>query len=225
MVSGGGIIAGLARPADCSGRTQVLIGSTAYWRAGLGYSVTEVTTILTALTILSGAAAPAVTTYLEDAKLVRARSDVRTVAISLVRLMSDVGPERNREGGWAAYDILAGGGLIPAANAAPARNWAASGDKVGSLDDHLITNAPEYPVRQPRAQFGWRGAYIQDPVSSDPWGQRYAVNVAAMKSPAFDTVALSAGPDGIVESVFERDGLPTAGDDIAAMVSSSGLGR
>jgi hypothetical protein len=186
--------------------------------------VTEVTTILTAVTILSGVAAPAVTTYLEDAKLVRARGDVRTVAISLVRLMSDVGPERNREDGWAAYDLLTGAGLIPAANTASARNWA-SGAKVGSLDDHLITNAPGYPVRQPRSQFGWRGAYIQDPVAADPWGQRYAVNVAAMRSAAFDTVALSAGPDGIVESAFERDGLPTAGDDIVAMVSSSGLGR
>jgi hypothetical protein len=202
----------------------VLIRSTAYWRAGRGFSVTEVTTILTALTILSGVAAPAVTTYIEDAKLVRARGDVRTVAISLVRLMSDVGPERNREEGWAAYDLLTGAGLIPAANTAPARNWA-SAARVGRLDDHLITNAPEYPVRQPRSHFGWRGAYIQDPIAADPWGQRYAVNVAAMKSAAFDTVALSAGPDGIVESAFARDGLPTAGDDIVAMVSSSGLGR
>ena len=76
--------------------------------------MTEVTTILTALTILSGVAAPAVTTYVEDAKLVRARGDVRTIAISLVRLMSDVGPERAREDGWATYDLLVGAGLAPA---------------------------------------------------------------------------------------------------------------
>jgi hypothetical protein len=187
--------------------------------------VTEVTTILTALTVLSGVAAPAVTTYLEDAKLVRARSDVRTISISLVRLMSDVGPERNREHGWATYDVLAGAGLIPATTGTPARGWAAAGATVGSLDDHLLTNAPQYPAQRPRAQPGWRGAYLQDRVTADPWGQRYAVNVAAMKSPAFDTVTLSPGPDGIVESAFERDGLPTAGDDIVAMVSSAGLGR
>lgn len=202
----------------------VFIRSTAFWRACRGYSVTEVTTILTALTILSGVAAPAVTTYVEDAKLVRARGDVRTIAISLVRLMSDVGPERVRNGGWATYDLLVGDGLAPSTSG-DTRWTTPSGAQVGRLDDHLITNAPAYQVRQGRAQFGWRGAYIQDPVAADPWGQRYAVNVAAMKSPVFDTVTLSAGADGIVESAFERDGLPTAGDDIASMVSSAGMGR
>jgi hypothetical protein len=187
--------------------------------------VTEVTTILTALTILSGVAAPAVTTYIEDAKLVRARGDVRTIAISLVRLMSDVGPERSREDGWATYDLLVGAGLTPTADGASARGWVSTAATVGRLDDHLIVNGPAYPTRQPRAQFGWRGAYIQDPVASDPWGQRYAVNVAAMHSPVFDTVTLSAGPDGIVASAFERDGLPTAGDDIVSLVSSGGVGR
>jgi hypothetical protein len=187
--------------------------------------VTEVTTILTALTLLSGVAAPAITTYLEDAQQVRARGDVRTIAISLVRLMNDVGPERSRDDGWATYDLLVGAGLTPATDGALSRGWASIGAKVGSLDDHLIVNTPDYSVRQPRMQFGWRGAYIQDPVGADPWGQRYAVNVAAMKSRAFDTVAISAGPDGVVESAFERDGLPTAGDDIVSIVSSAGLGR
>jgi hypothetical protein len=188
--------------------------------------VTEVTTVLAALSILSGVAAPAVTTYVEDAKLVRARGDVRTIAISLVRLMSDVGPERERVGGWATYSLLVGAGVAPSTATAESRDWAMpAGAQVGRLDDHLITNAPEYLVRQGRAQFGWRGAYIQDPVAADPWGQRYAVNVSAMKSLTLDTVTLSAGADGMVQSAFERDGLPTAGDDIVAMVSSAGAGR
>jgi hypothetical protein len=43
-----------------------------------------------------------------------------------------------------------------------------------------------------------------------------------MKSPVFDAVTLSAGPDGIVESAFERDGLPTAGDDIVSLTDAFG---
>ena len=219
------MIAALARACRLLRQTTVLIGSKAFWRAARGFSVTEVTTILTALTILSGVAAPAVTNYIEDAKLVRARGDVRTIAISLVRLIHDVGPERTRQDGWATYDLLVGQGLVPA-TAAASRKWAVpAGANVGRLDDQLITNTAEYSVRQGRSPFGWRGAYIQDPVAADPWGQRYAVNVAAMKSAAFDTVALSAGANGMVESAFERDGLPTAGDDIASMVSSAGMGR
>jgi hypothetical protein len=46
-----------------------------------------------------------------------------------------------------------------------------------------------------------------------------------MRSHYFDTVVLSAGPDGLVDSPFERDGLPTTRDDIAAVVASSGFGN
>jgi hypothetical protein len=205
----------------------VLIRSLSSWRASCGFTATEVTTVLTAITILSGVAAPAVNNYVEDAKLIRARSDVRTISISLVRLFSDVGVQRARESGWASYDLLVGAGLAPMTDTPAARRWGPSGSAagVGTLDDQLVTNGAKYSPREARSQFGWRGAYLQDPVTADPWGQRYAVNVAAMKSHAFDTVTLSAGPDGIVQSPFERDGLPTIGDDIVSVVSSSGIGR
>src|SRR5687768_2818530 len=182
-----------------------------FWRDGRGFSVTEVTTILTALSILSGAAAPAVSDYVEEAKLIRARSDVRTIGISLVRLFSDVGGERDIEGGWGGYDLLVGGGAAPGAGTAAAVSWSAvGGPRVGLLDDHLISNGPGYTARRATHRSGWRGAYLQDPVSADPWGHRYAVNVSTLKSRYLDTVVLSAGPDGVVDSPFERDGLPTA---------------
>jgi hypothetical protein len=189
--------------------------------------VAEVTVILTALTVLSGVAAPAVSNYIEDAKLIRARSDVRAIAMSLVRLFNDVSVERSRQEGWVRHDLLVGAGLVPETHSRATHGWTvpAGAGPVGMLDDHLITNAANYATRDDRARFGWRGAYLQDPVAADPWGHRYAVNVAAMKSRAFDTVVLSAGVDGIVESPFEHDGLPTAGDDIVAVVSSAGMGR
>ena len=189
--------------------------------------MTEVTTILTALTILSGMAAPAVSDYVEDAKLVRARSDVRTLAISLVRLFNDVGTERARQVAWADHDLLVGAGETPATANAAASAWGrgTKSDRIGYLDDHLITNRAGYQVLDPRARTGWRGSYLQDPVSPDPWGHRYEVNVGALRSHHFDTVVLSAGSDGIVQSSFEQDGLHSIGDDIVAVVSSTGMGR
>jgi hypothetical protein len=196
-------------------------------RSCRGFSATEVTTILTALTILSGVAAPAVSDYVEDAKLVRARSDVRTLAVSLVRLFNDVGGEQARRATWADHDLLVGAGDAPEAGSRSAQDWArANGSaRVGHLDDHLITNQAEYRTRDGRALTGWRGAYLQDPVSSDPWGHRYAVNIAVMRGRHHDTVVLSAGSNGVVESPFEQDGLPMAGDDLVAVVSSTGMGR
>ena len=136
------------------------IRSLSSWRDCWGFTATEVTTVLTAITILSGVAAPAVNNYVEDAKLIRARSDVRTISVSLIRLFSDVGVQRARESGWASYDLLVGAGLAPMTETPAARSWGMSGSaaRVGTLDDQLITNGAKYSPREARSQFGWRGA-------------------------------------------------------------------
>jgi hypothetical protein len=184
-------------------------------------------TILTAMTVLSGVAAPAMSAYIDDAKLVRAQHDVRTISASLIRLFNDVGPERGIEGGWAQASLLVGAGQAPRPGTTAAAAWSreVSAEGVRLLDDHLVVNEAGYSVMSESFRRGWRGAYLQDPVRPDPWGYRYGVNVGAMRDHHLDTVVLSAGPDGVVHSPFEHDGLPTTRDDIAALVSSSGLGH
>jgi hypothetical protein len=191
-----------------------------------GYSVTEVMTILTALALLSGASAPAVHDYLDRAKLARAEHDVRTIAVSLVRLFDHVQPERHVRGGWATYDLMVGAGAIPRPGEAGTRPWTlpAGGGTVGWLDDHLVRNGPGYSVHAGRGSFGWRGAYLQREVGADPWGHRYAVNVRAMRGSSSDTFVLSAGPDAAVSLPFAADGLPPAGDDIVAIAATAGMG-
>jgi hypothetical protein len=192
-----------------------------------GFSAAEAMTILTAMTVLSGVAAPAMSGYLDDAKLVRAQHDVRTISASLIRLINDVGPERAIDGGWAQATLLVGAGATPHAGAPAAAGWSAEAvaEGVRLLDDHLVVNEAGYSVMRGSLRRGWRGAYLQDPVRSDPWGHRYGVNVGAMRSHYLDTAVLSAGPDGVVHSPFEHDGLPTTRDDIVALVASSGLGQ
>jgi hypothetical protein len=182
--------------------------------------------VLTAVSMLGGVAAPAVTSYVDDARLVRANHDARTLSTSLVRLFHDVRQQRQRPGGWGTYTLLVGPGAVPRAATAASRSWTlpASAAMVGLLDDHLNRNLPGYTPRT-SAGFGWRGAYLQERVSSDPWGQRYAVNVGVMARGDMDTVVLSPGPDAIVQSAFARDGLPTEGDDVVIQVAASGFGQ
>src|SRR5688572_10565595 len=115
--------------------------------------------MLTALTVLSGVAAPAVNDYVADAKLIRAHADVRTLAVSLARLFNDVGIERARRAAWANHDLLVGAGEVPDTANAQASAWGrrTSADRIGILDDHLVTNAAEYPTVDPRVRTGWRG--------------------------------------------------------------------
>lgn len=190
-----------------------------------GFSVTEVTAILTAVSVLSAAAAPAVSDYVEDAKLIRATQDTRTIAVVMTRLFNDVRAEGHSKTGYASYDLLVGAGAVPDTLGVGPEMWAAPVRQgaVALLDDHLVTNAAGYTRRPRGAFFGWRGSYLQQHVQPDPWGHRYAVNVRAIRDGAH-TVVLSAGADGVVESPFESDKLPTAGDDIVGLISSGGTG-
>jgi hypothetical protein len=42
----------------------------------------------------------------------------------------------------------------------------------------------------------------------------------ATKTGGVDVVVVSAGPDGVLDSRFEVDGLPARGDDMVSLVSS-----
>ena len=182
--------------------------------------------MLVAMTILTSVAVPAVSDYVEDAKLVRATNDVAVLSVSLFRVFNDVGFERTRPRGWDTYDLLVGAGAAPTVGGPGTEPWVTpqGAADVGLLDDQLLRNAAGYRPFRRRDLLGWRGAYLQQPVGPDPWAHRYAVNVRAMRGVQTDTFVLSAGPDGIVVSPFEADGLSGAGDDIVSLVSS-GVGQ
>jgi type II secretory pathway pseudopilin PulG len=190
-------------------------------RDAFGYSLVEVMIMLSIVSVLSAIAAPAVESHLTDAQLVRARTDVRVIGVSLIRMVNDVRPQANIPGGWSSrYDLLVGAGERPRAETSTAEGWAAN-DRLGQLDDHLLTNNVGYTAAVRPGLLGWRGAYIDRAVEADPWGNRYATNIGSLAARrAFDTIVLSAGPDGVAAAPFAADGLHSAGDDIIALVSS-----
>jgi type II secretory pathway pseudopilin PulG len=88
------------------------------------------------------------------------------------------------------------------------------------------------------ARFGWRGSYLASAIEADPWGSRYAVNVAFLDPrigavvrgitsgfgegdyPRLDVFVLSAGPDHEIDTRSAQDGAVAGDNDILAMVSS-----
>jgi hypothetical protein len=57
-------------------------------------------------------------------------------------------------------------------------------------------------------------------VGPDPWAYRYAVNVRWLATDSrFDTVVVSPGPNGLIETAFQADGITAGGDDVLALVS------
>lgn len=115
--------------------------------------------------------------------------------------------------------------------------------QVDKLGNHLIANTPmgdagnRWRTPSDMAQgfnslFAWRGPYMNDQISPDPWGNRYGVNVFALYSPpevgpldrfSSAVVCLSAGPDGNIDTDFNQPyGWTTGDDDVTALLNAGG---
>jgi len=85
------------------------------------------------------------------------------------------------------------------------------------------------------SEFAWRGPYITPPIDPDPWGNRYAANVAFLDAVADsgdstaatkngfekDCIVLCAGPDEEVDTPWGVDGNAPGDDDIIYVVSGN----
>ena len=156
-------------------------------------------------------------------------------------------PSRHSEN---RVNLLVSDGDIPDPGAGGDAVWLATVNNrtVDFLERHLVTNNPggrfEHRYRTPadmvqdsssgysifarnnqsgfNAEFAWRGAYLNSPIDSDPWGNRYAVNAMFLRSgSANDVAVLSAGPDKAVSTAFAWDGLAPGGDDIIYVISGN----
>ena len=79
------------------------------------------------------------------------------------------------------------------------------------------------------APYAWRGQYVPGPISGDPWGNRYAVNVEFLahaqasngSGNVNDVFVISAGPNGLLENRIDIDGVIASNNDVISLVSGS----
>jgi type II secretory pathway pseudopilin PulG len=211
-----------------------------------GLSLIEVTIMVMVMSVLSAVMSPVIGDYVNDARHVKAADDVQVLAATFSRFVFDAPGTESGEGTWRQFDLLVGAGLAPEVGEGGDATWAAAVDhqRVGLLEEHLITNAPGYrPASGDPAAFvarGWRGPYLgtvigPDPwghryapylgtvIGPDPWGHRYAINVGGWSRRGADVVVLSAGPDGRIGTPITHSGAARGGDDVLAVIGSGGL--
>ena len=139
-------------------------------------------------------------------------------------------------------------------------NWDIASICGDTLASQLVENTPGYPTpdnlitvgsptggvyhySKPWFNYGWRGAYLQTPVSWDPWGNPYVVNSVFLSIArdatvgtgegqrsggwSHDVFCLSAGPNKIYQTPVSGDyptgakGLNRIGDDYTYPISGS----
>ena len=148
--------------------------------------------------------------------------------------------------------MLVGDGKVPTAAVARGglTNWDSSNGVpapavVMTIADQLALNTPNYRhlanMNQTSAtgnfdpgsggtfnsEYGWRGAYLSEPLGTDPWGYRYAINTeflgrisgGAQVNFDNDVFVVSAGPNGVVDTAFATANATPASDDLLYLVS------
>lgn len=187
-----------------------------------GFTLIEVIVAIAVVAILAGIITPSVIKHLDDSKRARAQNDCLVIGSAIGSFYKDVArmPNMNAAGA-AGVTLLVGAGNIPAL-AAGVTTWndATTVATCDLLSNHLSADTPKsqstniYPTTtsMPGSEFVWRGPY-QASFPSDPWGNRYAVNIGNATGNAL--WVLSAGPDGIIQTTF-APAAPAVGTTLAA---------
>jgi prepilin-type N-terminal cleavage/methylation domain-containing protein len=199
-----------------------------------GFTLIELTVVLAVIVTLALILTPSITNFINDSRVARTESDVRTIASAIAQFYKDNGffPQwstANAGGpGLPAnkVDLLISPGNIPTVTAA--NTWTTGTND--TLADQLIANAPAYTMKTAGANFGWNGPYLSSAIGADAWNNRLAVNVGLIDTTQGTQAAgggtksavwvISAGPNGQLETAYTQaiTAAVKSGDDIATRV-------
>ena len=196
-----------------------------------GFTLIELTVVLAVIVTLALVLTPAITNFINDARVSRTRNDVQTVAAAIVQVYKDTGhfPQwttANAGGpGTTAnkVDLLVSPGNMPTVTTA--NLWT-----TGTTDTfarQLMTNGPAYTLKTGGSQFGWNGPYLSSEMGADAWNNRYMVNIGSIDATQGVTGqggvtknavwVISAGANGAIETAPVQSVMIAmlTGDDIA----------
>jgi type II secretory pathway pseudopilin PulG len=195
-------------------------------------TLVEMTIILSVIAILTAVLVPTVMSHITQARILRARQDVRTLSEAIVRQYQDMGfvpqtrDSRNGGPGSSAIHLLVSPGNTPACSpdSHDTTDWQTT--DADYLENHLMNNVPGYRLKAIGGT-GWNGPYLATSPESDPWGNRYMINIeyfdsttgalgadGAVKLAVF---VISAGQDGTIDTAYSQPltDVNLRGDDIA----------
>lgn len=197
-----------------------------------GFTLVEVVVVIAVVLLLTGIAVPMISSYVEDSKRARARSEVGTLAGSIASFYKDTAtwPTRDSTGTNNVLYALYTGSTLPTSNPFLAGHnwdtWARSATRGDLLDNHLMVNEPQGSATAAYSTTGsnqWRGPYLPESSPLDPWARPYVVFVRS----AFDAsavnykkiIVLSAGLNGVIDTPFQaQTNQAITGDDIGVTV-------
>ena len=174
--------------------------------AGFTRPIQMAVAVLVILGIIS-LGGPMIERYMNRAKILRARREVRLIGSTVQIFLADMSlgrkPLESPDG--APLSLMVSLGKVPDAANVDAVGWLRPiGDAgVASFEDYLVDNVCGFRKAE-GGRPGWGGPYLNTAPMADPWGNRYACNVGVLKD-GFVPIVVSAGPDGRISFPYFVD--------------------
>jgi Tfp pilus assembly protein PilE len=185
-----------------------------------GVTLFEVALMVIVSAALVFALAPSVSATVRNARRTRATLDMNKIRDAINNFKAGGFTIFTNNGSQTVANqvqYLYSDGDIPGVGSSALWRNTTAGNINDYLEQHLVTNTVGYSLAVAPI---WRGTYINAPVDSDPWGNRYAVNVRYLGASANDVVVHSAGDDEEVDTSDTGNPLTVADDDIIVLVET-----
>ena len=193
-----------------------------------GFTLIEIVVVLAIIAVIAAFLTPMLFDYLKEAKVGRAKADVRNIAAAIANFNRDlqIWPVYNTATDQSGASVLVlytnegnaavlGSG-ITGWNSTTANEFDTLDNalQAGKLADGVLYSAV---VKKPGE---WKGPYMTD-FKADPWGNKYYVSTQGLHPGApHAAFVLSAGPNGTIETALSQDvaagatAFVVGGDDI-----------
>jgi prepilin-type N-terminal cleavage/methylation domain-containing protein len=217
------------------------------FRKQSGFTLIELTVVLSVLIILTLVLSPQITSLLVEIRTAEAQKEAAAIKAAILRFYDDTGfLPKTRDSidgrmGSQFVDLLVSKGFTPRPPAGPVTN--SNGSMINAditswitgttdlLDNQLQKNIPGYLLKGGPNPMGWNGPYLSAPeIPADPWGNRYMVNIRFLEASIGQLYSdgqvklavwvISAGPNGIIETPFAQPSASAEkfGDDIVEKI-------
>lgn len=194
-----------------------------------GFTLIEMAVVLGIIAILAAILTPVAITYIDQARITRAESDVRAIAkayqlfyrdtsvFPIYNLRTSTSPSMNCQ--------LTGTGTSAVPSGSQS-NWTGSlGCSTSSIQlmrSLLNINSYNLSTNPTAGALAFRGPYLDGAETNDPWGTPYFVNSKALDlSNNRWAIAISAGPNLILDTdpwQARTAAFAVSGDDIAEVI-------
>jgi type II secretory pathway pseudopilin PulG len=184
----------------------------------------EMAIVLAILSTLAAVLTPVVLNYVDQARIMRATADVKTIADAIRLYQRDTARYPiYADATHAVTDMPVGTELIGpgAAPTAPNNtNWT-NFNTTADMTQQLNQNLLGLPTSAQVGKVAYRGPYLGS-VDSDAWGNRYIVTATNLKVGSSSwAFVISAGPNGVLDtnpSQSNTSQFVVSGDDLVAII-------